>query len=134
MERIADSSQRTRERIGAIWCGDSGVGTPEGERGTRAYVAPAKADKQRSGKAELMGPQLADVGYYEQMLDRAKLLAAQQDALRDYGKAQELAYWRDVLQGAELVGKDRVAIQRKVVDLETQLLREQPRSRLRRRK
>lgn len=127
MERIADSSQRTRERIGAIWGGDSAAGTPEGERGTRAYTAPAKADNKASGKAELMGPQLADVGYYEQMLERAKLLAAQQDALREYGKAQELAYWRDVLQGAELAGKDRVAIQRKVIELETQLLREQAR-------
>ena len=127
MERIADSSQRTRERIGAIWGGDSAAGTPEGERGTRSYIAPPQAGKKGSGKAELMGPQLADVGYYEQMLERAKLLAAQQDALREYGKAQELLYWREVLQGAELAGKDRVAIQRKVIDLETQLLREQAR-------
>ena len=90
-------------------------------------VTDPQAGKKGSGKAELMGPQLADVGYYEQMLERARLLAAQQDALREYSKAQELAYWRDVLQSAELAGKDRVAIQRKVIELETQLLREQAR-------
>ena len=126
MDRITDSSQRAHDRISAIWSGDSAAGAPEGERGTRSYTAPPKAAGKDSGKrGDFMGPQLADVGYYEQMLERGKLLAAQQDTLRDYGKQQELAYWRDVLQTAELAGKDRVAIQRKVVELELQLLRDQ---------
>jgi hypothetical protein len=128
MDRIAESSQRTHDRIGAIWNADSAPGQPEGANGTKTYTAPRKAEKRQSqGKADFVGPQLADAGYYEQMLEREKLLSAQQDALREYGKAQELAYWRDVLQGAELAGKDRVAIQRKVVDLEIQILRDQAR-------
>jgi hypothetical protein len=130
MDRIADNSQRTRDRISAIWNADSAPGEPDGTNGSKTYTAPRKAEKrqgQSQGKADFVGPQLADMGYYEQMLEREKLLSAQQDALREYGKAQELAYWRDVLQGAELAGKDRVAIQRKVVDLEIQILREQGR-------
>jgi hypothetical protein len=125
MDRIAENSQRTRDRIGAIWSGDSAAGTPEGERGTRSYTAPPKAEAKKRERSDFVGPQLADVGYYEQMLERAKLLSAEQDALREYGKQQELTYWREVLQSAELAGKDRVAIQRKVVNLEVQLLREQ---------
>jgi hypothetical protein len=121
MDRIAESSQRTRERIGAIWNTDTAAPKPGGGK---TFTGAPKDDK-KTGKADFVGPQLADVGYYEQMLDRARLLATQQDALRELGKTQELAYWRDVLQTAELAGKDRVAIQRKVVDLELQLLREQ---------
>jgi hypothetical protein len=128
LDRMAASSRRTADEIYGIFAQDSAAGAGGGPgAGTRS--APKKQPKDKAdakkGARDFVGPQLADTAYYEQMLERERLLATQQDALREYGKAQELAYWRDVLQTAELAGKDRVAIQRKVVDLELQILREQ---------
>jgi hypothetical protein len=128
LDRMAASSRRTADEIYGIFARDSAAGDGGGP-GAGSRSMPRKPPKQKAdakkGAADFMGPQLADTAYYEQMLERERLLATQQDALREYGKAQELAYWRDVLQTAELAGKDRVAIQRKVVDLELQILREQ---------
>lgn len=124
MDNMAASSQKTRDRIAAIWSDDTGAGMPEGDRGTKSYKAPP--DKDRKQK------QAADPGfmsYYEAALAEERRLSAEKDALREYSKQEELAYWQNLLQNADLVGKDRVAITRKVADLEVQILRDQAKQR-----
>lgn len=55
--------------------------------------------------------------YYEGALDEEKRLAYERDALRGYSKNEELAFWRMLLANAELTGKDRLAIERKISGL-----------------
>jgi len=126
MNNMAESSQKTRARIDAIWNADSGPGKPEGPTGGKDFKAPPDKAKKEKQKAE------ADPGfmaYYEAALAEEKRLAAEKDALREYSKQEELAYWQNLLQNADLAGKDRVAITKKVADLELQVLREQAKQR-----
>lgn len=119
MGRMTESSRRTRDRIAAIWGDDSAPGMPEGERGTKGYKAPP--DKPKKEKA---APDPSFMAYYEAALSEEKRLAAEKDGIREYTKGQELAFWRNLLDNAELAGKDRVAITKKVADLELQVLRD----------
>lgn len=120
MDNMAASSQKTRDRIAAIWGDDTGTGMPEGERGTKSYKAPPDKDKKQKQAAD---PSF--MAYYEAALSEEKRLSAEKDALREYSKEQERSYWQNLLTNADLVGKDRVAITKKVADLELQILREQ---------
>ena len=52
MDRIAESSQRTRDRIAAIWSDDNAPGVPEGERGTKTYKPPSDGKKDKTAKKE----------------------------------------------------------------------------------
>lgn len=118
MDNMAASSQKTRDRIAAIWSADTGAGEAEGTRGSMTYKAPPDKEKKAPADPSFMQ-------YYEAALAEEKRLAAEKDALREYSKEQELAYWRTLLESADLVGKDRVAITKKVADIEVQILRDQ---------
>jgi hypothetical protein len=128
MDNMAASSQKTRDRIDAIWSADTGAGQAEGQRGDKSMKAPQEKQKEAPReKAAAADPSFMQ--YYEAALAEEKRLAAEKDALREYSKEQELAYWRTLLESADLVGKDRVAITKKVADLEVQILREQAKTR-----
>jgi hypothetical protein len=129
MANIAETSRITSERIKAIWQPDTAAGlTPKTDGNTTS--AAGKDGKARAARApraraaDFVGPELAGTEYYDRMLAEAKRAAAEQDALREYSKGQELAYWQGVLQSATLTGTDRVQITRKVADLEVQVWRE----------
>jgi hypothetical protein len=130
MDSMADSSQRTRDRIAAIWSKDTAAGAGEGVRGTDSYTPPPGAPGKTAGGAgggKAGGAQPVDPGfmqYYELALAEERRLAAEKDALREYTKEQERGFWQNLLENADLAGKDRVAISRKVADIELQILRE----------
>jgi hypothetical protein len=131
MDNMAASARQTAERISAVFAGSDGAaGAAEGARGSKDFQAPGKDPKARAARApraraaDFVGPEFAGMEYYDRMLAEAKRAAAEQDALREYSKGQELAYWQGVLQSATLTGTDRVQITRKVADLEVQVWRE----------
>jgi hypothetical protein len=124
MDNMAESSRQARDRFTAIWTADTMPGEPEGQRGTRT-VAPEEKKEEEAKEAE--DPSFMQ--YYEAALTEEKRLAAEKDALREYSKQQEAEYWRNLLQNADLSSKDRVAIMRKVADLEIQILRDQAKQR-----
>jgi hypothetical protein len=64
------------------------------------------------------------MAYYEAALSEEKRLAAERDSLRDYTKEQEAAFWKNLLENADLNAKDRAGIVKKVADLEVQILRD----------
>lgn len=121
MTSMTESSQRTRDRIAAIFGGDTADGVVS-EGGGKGFVAPPDKAKKAKTKAEGAAPSF--MAYYETALTEEKRLAAEQDATREYSKQQELAYWQNLLQNAQLVGNDRVAITRKTAELELQILRD----------
>ena len=51
--------------------------------------------------------------YFEAALDEEKRLAYERDALRGYTKTQELAFWRKMLDHADMGSNDRLAIEHK---------------------
>lgn len=55
--------------------------------------------------------------HYEAQLAKEKAVASEKNALREYSKAQELAYWQTISQAATLSEKDRIAVERKVATL-----------------
>lgn len=117
MDNIAENSERTRERIAAIWMPDSTPGEPVGSRGTKTYKPPPDKKKEKADPS--------DMPFFEAALAQIKLNAAEQDALREFSKQQELDYWRTILENTEISSKDRVAIQRKAADLDVAVRREQ---------
>lgn len=125
MNRIADSSERTRARIAAIWNPDTQAGEPEGERGTRTRTPGTSKAKEKTAKKESDTADPSFMKYYELALAEEKRLTSERDALRDYTKQQELEYWRSLMVNAELTGQDRLAIARKISDLTVQIQREE---------
>ena len=120
MANMAESSQRTRDRIAAIWEPDATAGAAVGSAGKRDFAKPGKPAPGAGSKADP-----SDMPLFEAALARMKANAAEEDALREFGKARELEYWRTILENAGLSSKDRVAIQRKTAELEVAVRREQ---------
>jgi len=127
MNNMAESSQKTRDRIAAIWGADTEAGKPVGERGTDDYVDPKKG-KGKGGKEKPEEPGSL-MQYYEFALAEEKRFAAEKDALREYSKQDEIAYWQFLLESQLIHGKDRMAISKKVAELELQVMRENAKQR-----
>lgn len=86
-------------------------------------------DKSGKEKKEKKEADPSFMQYYEAALAQEKHLAVERDALRDYTKQQEAEFWRGILQNADVSGKDRVAITKKVADLEVQIMRDSAKQR-----
>ena len=97
--------------------GKSGEDTPPGK--LKGKPNP-KEDKNKKAKSE---SEPSFMSYYEAALDQERRLETEKDALRELSKQQELAYWRQILQYAQLSTNDRLAITRKVADLEVDIRR-----------
>lgn len=111
-DEMAAKAQSTRERIGNIFGNGTEVDAPAaGGKSANGLVKPA-TDKAGKKEAEQSLMQ-----YYEAALAQEKLLASEKDALREYTKGEELAFWQTLLTHADLAAKDRIAIEKKVSDL-----------------
>ena len=75
-------------------------------------------------KAEVDKSQMA---VYLAELEQEKLVQSQRDALREYDKSQELAFWQAKLQGTDVVEKDRLNILTRTAKLEIEILRDKAR-------
>lgn len=119
MNNMVASSQRTRDRIDAIFSPDLALGEPEGTRGKKTFTPPPK--KGEAAKEESAIPAL------ELQLLTEKQGFAQRDALHEFAKTSERDFWANILNTVELSGKDRIAVQRKIATLEVDILREKAR-------
>lgn len=108
------------------------AGNPEAGGG-RGFVNPERVkgpvfspdDKKPDGPKKT-APDAPDsyMAYYREMLaeeERAQTILTQG---REYGKAEELAFWQFILANAEATGKDRVSILRRTAELETDIVRQ----------
>lgn len=105
---MAAKAQSTRDRISAIFSEGTIAAAPAVE-GRSANALVKKDEKKKEEKSSM--PE------YEAKLNALKMAASDENALREYSKAQELAYWNSVLQMADVTAKDRMAIEKKVTDL-----------------
>lgn len=92
------------------------------DRGPHYEFKPEADQKDKKDKAP---PSF--MAYYEAALEEEKRVAAERDALHEYSKAEELAFWRNLLANADLSSKDRIDIQRKASKVEIEILRDKAR-------
>lgn len=113
-DEMAAKAQSTRDRVSAIFGSGTPVGAPAtgGKSATGLLKVDDKGDKSRM-------PQ------YEAELAEKKRIASEENALREYTKAEELAYWQQLQKGANVYAKDRIAIAKKVADLTVASRREE---------
>lgn len=113
-KNIVASSEEARDKIEKLFLdGPPAAAAPKGGRTATPGAPPT--DKKEA-VASLMQ-------YYELALAEEKRLASEKDALHEYTKEQELAFWRTLLTYAQLSANDRVAIQRKAAQLEIEVRR-----------
>lgn len=116
--KIVASSEDARDRLGDLFTESAPAASPAAPGGKTAKVKPKEDDSKEKVTQSFMQ-------YYEAALAEEKRLASERDALRDYTKEEELAFWRLLLDNLELTNKDRVAITRKTADLEVGIRRKQ---------
>lgn len=87
-----------------------------------------KTDDDKKKKKTPADPSF--MSYYEAALEQEKRIESERDALREFSKQKELAYWQNILQHAKLSADDRLAIVRKIGDLEIDIRREKARESL----
>lgn len=97
------------------------VGPPEPspKSNHEAPVIPkhGKTNKEKEGPKTFMA-------YYDAVLEQEKLLASERDAIHGMSKQEEVAYWQAILSNAQLVGNDRVKIEKTVANLQVQIRKE----------
>jgi len=104
-------------------------GTDYGHEG-RGSTAPARPSVQFTGgghhppEARAEKPEESQMPAFQQRLVQEKLLAVQTDALREYTKQQELAYWEEILRTADLTSKDTVSILATTSKLKIDIIRD----------
>lgn len=117
---MSKSAQETRDTIDRLFAKGTDSGAPGGGKSAANLIKPA------AGAAEKNLPD-SYMQYYEAVLEEEKRLAFERDAIRGYTKQEELAYWRFLLENADLKTKDRVAIERKASGLVVEIRRTETR-------
>ncbi len=130
-DTMAAKAQSTRDRISNIF--SSGTAVTEVETGGKSGAGLVKGGGGKKEK-KAAGPKaeadLSYMQYYDAALAERKRLVSEEDALREYTKAEELAYWQLLLGSAQVTAKDRLAIEKKVADLTVQVRRDAAREAL----
>lgn len=118
-DEVLESSQETRDRIYALFAEDAPVGAPAGG-GKNAPAGLGDKGGDKKGKTE----RDSLIAYYEERLAQAKVVAAQEDALRGMSKEAERQFWLDALNDQRLTAQERAQIQKRVAGLEVDILKE----------
>lgn len=128
MDRIGASSEKAAQQLAGIFLPDTAAGETGGSKGGKTAPNLKVPTPPPAAPAEKEPPSM--MAYYQAALEEEKNLAAQRNALLDFTKQQEVAFWRDLLDNAELTAKDRLEISRRVAKLETGILRDAAKERV----
>ena len=116
-DEMTASASSTRDKISNIFMPGTEIDKPEnGGRSANGLVKKPDAKK---------GEDTSYMQYYEAALAEEKRLASEKDALREYTKAEELAFWQTIAKYADLSAKDRISIDKKVADLSVAVRRQE---------
>lgn len=119
MKEVTSNATAARDRMMALFNPSTTATTRDASGAASGGGGKGKGDKKGAGAK---GDQ-SFMAYYEGALEEERRLASERDALHEYSKQQELAFWRQILQLAQLSAADRLAIQRKVSGLEIDIRR-----------
>lgn len=96
-------------------------GTPSTAPSTKGKSAEGLLEKEKPKKTA----EESQMGRLEAELSKRKEIFSQENALREFSKSQELAYWETVLRMTTLGSKDRLAVEKKVSDLTVDIRRKE---------
>lgn len=120
-DSIADSALDTRNKIEALFA--DGTPTAPADKGGKSATGLLKHDREKKDKEEP-----SHMATYEAVLAERKNLYEQENALRQFSKEQELAYWRELQATYQINSKDQLAIAKRTATLELEIRREAARS------
>ncbi|EXI85588.1 MAG: hypothetical protein AW11_03416 [Candidatus Accumulibacter regalis] len=112
MGEMVTSSEETAKRIGQIFGQHADV-----EKGPEEGKDFVKEKDAKKGAAHSRMPA------WESALSEAKVYYQTTHNLREFSKQQEVAYWSDILRTQDVSGKERIAITKKIADLELQIMK-----------
>lgn len=116
-KEIGDSAAEIDKKISNLF-GKPTATTPKAPGG-KGYTGTGEGDKNKAA------PDPSFMAYYDAALAEEKKLASEKNALREYTKQEELAFWQTLLQHATLTNKDRVAIEKKSSELTVAIRRQE---------
>lgn len=76
-------------------------------------------------KDDKSGKDKSRMSAWESELAETKVFFQKQYELREYSKTQELEYWQSILRNVNVTGAERIAITKKVSELELEVMRKQ---------
>lgn len=112
-DTMADKAQATRDKVWNLFAD----GTPAGLQGEASGKSASGLIKDDKDKKKKTATEKSAMPEYEARLDAMRMAVSEENALRQLSKAEELAYWKSVLQQVNVTAKDRMAIERKATDL-----------------
>ena len=113
MIRIAE---QTRDKIKAAWGGEE-EGGHSSKKGTKEYQGQDKKEKSTADKSR--------VGEWDAELNDRKIAYQKEHDLREMSKADEIAYWKNILATNSTSAAEALAIRRKMSQAELEGMKKQ---------
>lgn len=114
LDTIVKDATEARDKMWELFA----EGTPAAKPASSGKSATGLLKKDKDKK-----PEQSHMAEYEAELAAKKNLFEQENLLRQFGKEQELAYWRELQQTHNLTSSDRVAIAKRAATLELEIRR-----------
>lgn len=125
---VLKSSEDTNDRLARMWgaaSGDKGgTGDNQAAKGTRRAIMPdeLKPQKATKDKKEHLDSRMAE---WQAELDELKIKYQKENDLREMSKEQELAYWRDISEMADVNAREKVELRKRTAQTELEILKAQ---------
>lgn len=116
---LADATE-ARDKMWELFAPGTDVATPPTKGKSAGNLTK---EKEQKGKEQKEKSEPSFMSYYEAELALRKAAFEQENALRQFSKEQELAYWREIQHNLELTSKDRVEIAKRTATLELEIRR-----------
>lgn len=116
---IGEEASKTVDQLSGMFLPDVVAGSGGGP-GKGNKTAP-RENKSKAGAKEV---EQSMMQRFELDLEKRKLAYEKEHQMREFNKAQELAYWQEMLARTDLIEKDRSAIVLRSARLEVQISRE----------
>lgn len=113
LDRMTDSSRKTSDQIAALFLKDEQLGSGGGPgKGTKNFVNPKEKAVKEPSQMPIYEAELAKkIALFERA-------AQAEGTLRQYSKAEEAAYWKEVSTRAGVSAEDKARAEKKWRDLE----------------
>lgn len=123
MKNMEASSRKTSDAIVDLFMPDTGASTGNTIQGTQKATT-----KPENTTPEKKTPEPSFMAYYDMALAEEKRFAAERDALHEFSAAEEKTFWQTITDTYSVTSRDRIAISRRMVDLDIQILKEKART------
>jgi hypothetical protein len=119
-DNILDSATEARDKMWNLFAEGTATAAP----GTKGKSATGLLRDEKGGKAQKEAADPSFMATYEAKLAEIRNVYEQENLLRQFGKEQELAYWREIQQNLALTSKDRTTIAKRTATLEVEIRRQ----------